>query len=263
MMISILVRCLLVTGCLFSLACGFCQPPAFTRAMMTAKSSSSLSIIKSKFTPFVTPESTCLPTKKTTTLLSSLSSDNDDGTSFARKPFTVLGSLWGTGGTLCLLLQAFKYNLPSALEPLRQGGMVFSPLQWSIYAATVVIFALGQGNRCLQLKFAPLVVKRACSLDDKNSNAIVHGLLAPLYVMGLFHGTKQRLIKSYSLIFGTAALQIALQKGMVLSGASQSLSILNAGFAAGFGWGIVSLACLYLSSMLTGKTPNYDAGFPE
>lgn len=146
----------------------------------------------------------------------------------------------------------------------QQQTIQYNTIQLSIYAATVVIFALGQGNRCLQRLFAPLVVKRAFNLDYSKSRT-VNFVLAPLYVMGLLHATKSRLIKSSNLIFGTAALQIALQSGMIISGGASSplLSILNAGFAAGFGWGVVSLAWLYVSSIVSGKTPTYDAGFPE
>ena len=68
--------------------------------------------------------------------------------------------------------------------------------------------------------------------------------------------TKERLIKSYSLVFGTAALQFAVHRNMIplLSSVNHPkvLSIWNAGFAAGFGWGALSLVYLYWTCLKTG-----------
>lgn len=183
--------------------------------------------------------------------------------SFVRTPLSVLGSLWGTGGVVYVLFQAFKHTLPSALEPIEGGRAFFSALQWSAYWATVAVFAYGQGHRCLQRKLAPLVVKRSCTLQgDSPGGTAANFLLAPLYATGLIAATNQRLIKSHSLVFGTAALQLALQRGMLV-GEGPLLNVLNAGFAAGFAWGILSLIWEYVSSFVAGRTPTIDAGLPS
>lgn len=217
-------------------------------------------------------------TKKitTTSSLSSSSSDapeqinGDTSESFVRNPVSILASFWGMGGLLSLLLVALKYTVPSALEPLLRGGGLgfFSPLQWCAYVASIVIIAYGQGNKCIQRKFAPLVVKRACTIDTNyKSNGFFRYLFAPLYSMGLLTATKERLIKSYSLVFGTAALQVAVHRNMIplLSSVNHPklLSIWNAGFAAGFGWGALSLVYLYLTCLKTGTTPKYDKCLPK
>lgn len=161
-----------------------------------------------------------------------------------------------------VLTEALRHNLPSALEPLRAGGAFFTPLQWFAYSATVVIFAYGQGHKCMQGKLAPLVVKRACILGaaDQSQNTALNVLLAPLYSAGLISATKSRLIKSHSLIWGTAILQVALQRGLVVRNGGPLLNILNGGFAAGFAWGVISLFWQYTCSMLSGETPAIDAG---
>ena len=132
---------------------------------------------------------------------------------------------------------------------------------FSAYAATVVIFAYGQGLRCLQLRLAPLVVKRACILTSgEPQKSFTNFVFAPIYASGLISSNKVRLIKSHSLVWGTAVLQVALHRGLMVKNDAPIMSILNGGFAAGFAWGIVSLAYQYGKCLWTGRTPSIDAG---
>lgn len=241
---------------IFGLASAFVAPTSVAASARTRKATSD----------YVGPPTRLSrPTANTSasSLLSVPQSDAATSESFIKTPLSVLGSLWGTGGVLYILFQAFKHTFPSALEPIQGGGAFFSPLQWSAYGATVAVFAYGQGYRCLHRKLAPLVVKRSCALDANSpQRTAANFFLAPLYAMGLISGTKSRLIKSHSLVWGTAALQIALQRGTIVSD-GPLLNVLNAGFAAGFAWGGLSLIWEYASSFFTGRTPKIDAGLPS
>jgi len=187
--------------------------------------------------------------------------DIAESVTFEKNPASIVASLWGTGGVLLILLDAFRRTLPSAMVPFRAG--TFTPAQWLAYGAAVAVFTYGQGVKCLSCKLAPLVVKRSCLLADskKGQRTLINTLLAPVYAMGLISANKSRLIKSHSLVWGTTVLQVALHRGWVLRDTGTLLNIVNGGFCAGFGWGAVSLAILYMKSILAGKTPEIDAGF--
>lgn len=184
-----------------------------------------------------------------------------ESVTFEKNPASIVASLWGTGGVLLILLDAFRRTLPRAIFPFRAG--TFTSAQWIAYGAAIAVFTYGQGVKCLSCKLAPLVVKRSCLLTDskEGQGTLTNMVLAPLYAMGLISANKSRLIKSHSLVWGTTALQVALHRGWVLRNTGALLNIINGGFCAGFGWGAVSLAILYMKSILAGKTPEIDAGF--
>eukprot|EP00561_Arcocellulus_cornucervis_P003800 CAMPEP_0185807192 /NCGR_PEP_ID=MMETSP1322-20130828/4871_1 /TAXON_ID=265543 /ORGANISM="Minutocellus polymorphus, Strain RCC2270" /LENGTH=320 /DNA_ID=CAMNT_0028503317 /DNA_START=44 /DNA_END=1006 /DNA_ORIENTATION=- len=186
-----------------------------------------------------------------------------ESVAFEKNPASIVASLWGMGGVLLILLDAFRRTLPGAMVPFRDG--TFTPAQWLAYGAAVAVFTYGQGVKCLSCKLAPLVVKRSCLLTDykKGQRTLINTLLAPVYAMGLISANKSRLIKSHSLVWGTTALQVALHRGWVLRNTGALLNIVNGGFCAGFGWGATSLAILSMKSILAGKTPEIDAGFSE
>jgi len=107
------------------------------------------------------------------------------------------------------------------------------------------------------------VVKRSCVLTaDKGQKSFVNILLAPLYASGLISANKSRLIKAHSLVWGTASLQVALQRGWVLGRSGPVWNIVNGGFCFGFAWGAIGLAWEFITSLWTGKAPTVDADLP-
>lgn len=68
-----------------------------------------------------------------------------------------------------------------------------------------------EGYKGFQQKFSPLVVKRSFTLGS-GSTSFLHYLLAPLYSMGLFHATKKRMIVSWSVTIGVAAIVAAVKR---------------------------------------------------
>jgi len=182
--------------------------------------------------------------------------------SISDKSISVFASLWGTGGVMLLLVEAFRRTLPSALEPIRSAA--FSPLQWASYFSAVALFAYGQGFKCLQRKLAPLVVKRTSVLasGESQQRTLINTLLAPVYAIGLISASKSRLIKAHYLVWGTVSLQVALQRGWVLGNSGPVLNIVNAGFCAGFFWGIAALTWQALLLLKTGTAPLIDADLP-
>lgn len=72
-----------------------------------------------------------------------------------------------------------------------------------------------EGYKAFQLKFCPMVVARANTLDapvgQREKGWWLHALLAPMYSMGLFHASRKRLIVSWSFIVGIASIVAAVR----------------------------------------------------
>ena len=66
------------------------------------------------------------------------------------------------------------------------------------------------GYKAFRLKFSPMLVQRAMTLD-RQGTPLHHIALAPLYSMGLFHATNKRRIIAWS-IYSGVALMVGLVK---------------------------------------------------
>lgn len=171
----------------------------------------------------------------------------------------VLASLWGASGVLYILAKAIKRVLPIALEPFTkaEGVVPLSQLQLIAYIVTCLWFAYVEGYKGFQLKFSPLVVSRSFTLSS--SSPIHHILLAPLYSMALFHATKKRMIVSWSVSIGVAAIVAAVKR---LSYPWRN--IIDAGVVTGLTWGSISILGGYIISLVTGIAPiGVDPALPE
>lgn len=172
----------------------------------------------------------------------------------------VVSSLWGAVGVSYILLKAIKRVVPIALEPFGKGEGVI-PLtrsQLIAYVATCFGFAYMEGYKGFQRKFSPLVVSRSFTLQPGKS-PIHHLLLAPFYSMALFHATKKRMIVSWSVTIGVAAI-VALVKRSPYPWRN----IVDAGVVVGLSWGTISILGGYAISLLTGIAPiGVDPALPE
>jgi len=229
--------------------------------------SSSLNLIHSKI-PYrgggidgVSSTTTSSSSSSTKTSLFTAASGNDasDKCPFT-KSMAIFGSVWGSLGVIYILAKAIFRVMPIALEPFKAStSLVFTPIQWSLYAASCLFFAYAEGYKGFHLKFSPLVVKRSFTLvlGTKQGNNPINYILAPLFSMGLFAATKKRMIVSWSISIGVAII-VALVKKL----SPVPRCILDAGVVVGLSLGSLSILYHYLRSMITGTLPNIDPCLP-
>ena len=128
----------------------------------------------------------------------------------------------------------------------------------SAYILTCLWFAYVEGYKGFQLKFSPLVVSRSFTLDP-SSSPIHHLIFAPFYSMALFHATKKRMIVSWSVSIGVAAVVAAVKRLPY-----PWRNIVDAGVVVGLTWGTVSILGGYIISLATGIAPiDVDPALPE
>lgn len=171
----------------------------------------------------------------------------------------VLASLWGSFGVIYILAKAIRRVLPIALEPFSkaEGVVPLTQFQMGAYVLTCLWFAYVEGYKGFQLKFSPLVVSRSFTLNS--SSPIHHLLFAPLYSMALFHATKKRMIVSWSVSIGVAAIVAAVKRMPY-----PWRNIVDAGVVVGLSWGSMSILGGYIISLVTGIAPiGVDPAMPE
>lgn len=171
----------------------------------------------------------------------------------------VLTSMWGSFGMVYILVKAIKRVLPIALEPFTkaEGVVPLTQFQLAAYILTCLWFAYVEGYKGFQLKFSPLVVSRSFTLTP--SSPIHHILLGPLYSMALFHATKKRMIVSWSVSIGVAAIVAAVKRLPY-----PWRNIVDAGVVVGLSWGTISILGGYIISSITGIAPiDVDPQLPE
>lgn len=176
----------------------------------------------------------------------------------AKQSFS-LAALWGVLGVVCVLGNAIRRLLPIALEPFGKAAGAagaFTPALWAQYAGFALFMAYAEGYKGFQLKFSPLVVKRAFTLGPQSP--LLHKLLAAPYSMGLFHASKKRKMVSWGLAIGIVGL-VKLVKGL----AYPYRSIVDAGVVVGLSYGALSIAAIYAKALLSGAAPDIDPALPE
>jgi hypothetical protein len=175
-----------------------------------------------------------------------------------KQPFS-LATLWGVVGVVAVLSNAIRRLLPIALEPFSKAGTTgataFTHLHWAQYVGFALIMAYAEGYKGFQLKFSPLVVKRAMTLGPHSP--FHHKLFAAPYSMGLFHASKKRQIVSWTLALGIVGL-VKLVKTLVFP----YRAIVDAGVVVGLSWGTASIAGIYIQA-LRGQVPGIDPAMPE
>lgn len=165
--------------------------------------------------------------------------------------FLPVAGWWGLGALLAVLVEALVRLFPAALRPLFEGGL--GPVEWTAYFASIAALAIGEGYRGFQKAFSPRAVARAFAVADQPTWVKV---LAPLYVMGLVHATRRRLVINWCLTLGIVALIVAVAR---LPWPWRQ--IVDAGVVAGLTWGTVSILVMLLQG-LAGRPPEVDLEHP-
>lgn len=146
----------------------------------------------------------------------------------------IVGVAWGLAGLIGLLVFAVY----------RLGGVVVAGLEWqwgwehiAVAGVNAVFMAWSEGWRGFQRSFSPRVAARLKWLREYPSTVRV--ALAPLFAMGYFGATRERLIGIYVLTAGIVVLVVVVH---LLP--QPWRAALDIGVVLGLTWGIVStLAC--------------------
>jgi len=165
-----------------------------------------------------------------------------------------LATGWGVCGVVGILANAIGRLAPIALQPLLRRDL--SLLQWGMFGSTMLFFAYIEGYKAFQMKFSPLVVRRAMTLS-KPGTPPPHAILAPFYSMGLFHASKKRRTISW-----TISLSVAAIIGLVKRLPYPYRSIVDAGVVVGLAWGSASILAIYARA-LVGTPPAADPELPK
>ena len=152
--------------------------------------------------------------------------ENNDNVSSAGR----LYAFWGVAGFVWLLIDAIVRLAVLAVKGIG-GGL--TAVEWVGLVVFVLFMAYAEGYRGFQLSFAPRTAARAYYLY-KHPDAL-SGLLAPLFCMGYFRGTRRPLLVAW---VGTVLIVSML---LGLRAVPQPWrAIVDAGVVVGLSWGLVS-----------------------
>ena len=160
---------------------------------------------------------------------------------------------WGVLGVVGIIGNALRRVIPIALQPFKQNDL--TPIQLATYVVWGAYMLYVEGYKAFQLKFSPLVVRRAFTLAD--NPGVFNWLLAGPYSMGLFGATKKRLIVSWSISIGVFGI-VSVVKRL----GYPWRSIIDGGVVLGLSYGTASI-CVQFIQALFGKLPDIDPCLPE
>ncbi|MDH5354861.1 MAG: hypothetical protein OEY09_10500 [Gammaproteobacteria bacterium] len=154
-----------------------------------------------------------------------------------------LGALWGVAG-VSLLLSFAVYRL--TVITIDAFASPFQWYHWLVFFGNMLFMAHSEGYKGFQKGFAPRVAARARYLQYHPRLSLI--LVAPLFCMGYFFATRERLVTTYALTVGIVLLVIIFHQ------ISQPWrGILDAGVVVGLSWGIASLIWFAFEALGTGK----------
>ncbi len=162
-------------------------------------------------------------------------------------------AIWGVAGFLALLGKALYQLTPLALAPIREG--MLSGVQIALYGGWVLFMGYSEGYKAFHLQVAPRVAVRGMWLARNPRPHLA--ILAPLFVMGLIHATRRRLITSWTILVGVVLLVIGVRfldqpwRGIV-----------DGGVVVGLGWGFLAQLWFFIAA-LAGKPPDVSAELPD
>ena len=159
---------------------------------------------------------------------------------------------WSVLQVVLVIGNAVRRLVPIALQPFAQKDLV--PYQWGLYGAWVLYMIYNEGYQAFQLKFSPLLVKRAYLLKDNLT--FMRVLFAGPYSMGLFGATKKRMIVSWAVSTGVFAL-VAIVKRLPYPWRS----IIDAGVVAGLTYGTLATVAIFIRGLF-GVLPSADPCLP-
>jgi hypothetical protein len=159
---------------------------------------------------------------------------------------------WGVIQVLSILANAIKRVVPVAIQPFVQRDL--EPAQAVVCFIWCTYMLYTEGYKTFQLKFSPLVVKRAFGLSENLS--LLNCLLAGPYCMGLFGATRKRMIVSWSVTLGVFAIVKIVKKLPY-----PWRAIVDAGVVLGLSYGVVVM-CLQTVRAMFGYIPDVDECLP-
>jgi hypothetical protein len=166
-------------------------------------------------------------------------------------PLTIFAFGWGILGVCASLITGLLRLSPRTLEAL---AMELDAAHW-IFAVTWTVFmAYTEGYRGFQRRFSPTVVARAVHLTHEPR--FLRVTLAPFFCMGFFHGTRKRVILSWSLTVGIICLVL-----FVHSLAQPWRGLIDLGVLVGLTWGMASIAVLAIRAAQSGTS--WDPQLPH
>ena len=160
---------------------------------------------------------------------------------------------WGVIQVLSILANAIKRVVPVAIQPFIQKDL--EPAQAVVCFVWCAYMLYTEGYKTFQLKFSPLVVKRAFGLSENLS--VLNCLLAGPYCMGLFGATRKRMIVSWSVTLGVFAIVKIVKKLPY-----PWRAIVDAGVVLGLSYGVVVM-CLQTVRAMFGYIPDVDECLPS
>ena len=151
-----------------------------------------------------------------------------------------LTSVWGITGIVVLL-----GNTILRLAGIVAEGLSDYPVaawQWVLLLVWVVFMAWTEGYQGFQRGYSRRVVIRALQLSTEP--AVLPRLLAPAVCMGLLFAPKARMVFSWTLVLGIAAVVVAMRLVP-----QPWRAIIDAGVVAGLSWGLVAILVYFTNAI--------------
>ncbi len=149
-----------------------------------------------------------------------------------------------------ILGSALSRLTPRVFEALDLG---LGPVHWVFGIVWIAFMAYSEGYRGFQLRASPTVVARAFHLADNPRP--LHMLLAPLFCMGYFHGSRRRLLTSWGV--STAIVGLVL---IVHRIPQPWRGLVDAGVVVGLTWGVIAM--LIFAVLAQRGAPTADPQLP-
>jgi hypothetical protein len=164
-------------------------------------------------------------------------------------------ALWGIFQVLMILLNAIRRLWSRAMLPLKNRDLNSS--QYFLLVSTIIFMMYKEGYEAFQLKYAPLVVRRAFSLYEHDLT-IMNTLFTGPFAMGMFTATYKRKLISWSLFLGiTGLVQIVKRLKYPYR------NIVDCGVVAGLSYGSIAILIITIKVLYNGILPNIDPCFVE
>ncbi len=161
-------------------------------------------------------------------------------------------ALWGTVGTLILLLEAVVRLSMTVVSIFR--AQTPGALEFAAGALWTMLITYTEGYRAFQQRFSPRVVARSMYLAQHGRP--LHILLAPLFAMALIHATPRRLIANWIILAGIVTIIVLVK---MLPPVWRAM--VDAGVVCALAWGSIAMV-IYLIRAMRGNLPLIPLDLP-
>ena len=167
------------------------------------------------------------------------------------RPFQLAVFLWSVGGAVFILLDAIRRLFPMFVGAL---GHEMHAVHWLFLVVWVAFMAFVEGYKGFHQRFSPRLAVRADWLARHPRPWLV--ALAPLFVMGMVHANRRRLVSSWLLFVGIVALALTIRQLP-----QPWRGIVDAGVVLGLTLGTASTVWFAIRT-LAGRPPAIRADLP-